>query len=204
MSPGRDFTPVRAAQAGPPDVETDVLVVGFGCAGASAAIEAARSGAQVDVLERAGAAGGSSALSGGEIYLGGGTAVQRACGFDDDAEQMFAYLVAALGPHADEAKLRLYCDESVAHFEWLRSCGIFFEPSLFDSPSWMPPTTDGLMWLGENAWPYNTIATPAPRGAPSLDDVLRWVAADGAPGGHRSRGRGAHPRRHACGRTACR
>jgi succinate dehydrogenase/fumarate reductase flavoprotein subunit len=144
--------------------ECDVLVVGFGAAGAAAAFEAARAGASVIVLERASGAGGSSAQSGGELYLGGGTAVQRACGFDDDADNMFAFLAAALGPHADEEKLRLYCDGSVEHFEWFRARGVPFAESLYDAPGWMPPTKDGLMWLGENAWPYNTIARPVPRG----------------------------------------
>jgi 3-oxo-5alpha-steroid 4-dehydrogenase len=77
---------------------------------------------------------------------------------------MFAYLRAALGPHADEEKLRLYCDGSVEHFEWFAARGVSFEASLYDAPSWMPPTRDGLMWLGENAWPYDTVARPVPRG----------------------------------------
>jgi 3-oxo-5alpha-steroid 4-dehydrogenase len=144
--------------------ECDVLVIGFGCAGAAAACEAAAAGADVLVLEAASGPGGSSALSGGEFYLGGGTALQRACGFEDDPANMFAYLRAALGPHADEEKLGLYCEGSAAHFEWLCDLGLAFQPSLFGAPTWMPPTRDGLMWLGENAWPYNTIARPVPRG----------------------------------------
>jgi 3-oxo-5alpha-steroid 4-dehydrogenase len=144
--------------------DCDVLVIGFGAAGAAAAYEAATAGADVIVLERASGPGGSSAQSGGELYLGGGTAVQRACGFTDDADNMFAYLQAALGPHADAEKLRLYCDGSVEHFEWFRARGVPFAGSLYDAPGWMPPTADGLMWLGENAWPYDTIARPVPRG----------------------------------------
>ncbi|HYZ55618.1 MAG TPA: FAD-dependent oxidoreductase [Streptosporangiaceae bacterium] len=158
------------------DHECDVLVIGFGCAGAAAAFEAAAAGASVLILERAGGPGGSSALSGGEIYLGGGTAVQRACGFDDDADNMLTYLRAALGPHADEEKLRLYCDGSVEHFEWLRARGLTFNETLFDAPSWMPPTMDGLMWLGENAWPYSTIARPVPRGhRPAAESFGGWL-----------------------------
>ncbi len=145
-------------------VTCDVLVVGFGCAGATAAIQAAETGASVVVLERASAPGGSSALSGGEIYLGGGTAVQQACGVKDSAESMLAFLSAALGPHADEQKLRLYCDGSVEHFDWLVAHGVQFKPSLYEGLTWMPPTDDGLMWLGENSWPFTTLAEPAPRG----------------------------------------
>ncbi|RSN61824.1 MULTISPECIES: FAD-dependent oxidoreductase [Actinomadura] len=157
--------PVAASAVGGGfDHECDVLVVGFGCAGAAAAYEAASAGADVIVLERASGPGGSSAQSGGELYLGGGTDVQKACGFDDTPDAMYAFLEAALGPHADTAKLRLYCDESVEHFEWFRERGVPFKPTLYPSPVWMPMTDDGLMWLGENAWPYNTLAEPAPRG----------------------------------------
>ncbi|HEX2893731.1 MAG TPA: FAD-dependent oxidoreductase [Marmoricola sp.] len=156
--------PVPAAEVASYDAEVDVLVVGFGCAGAAAAYEAVTAGADVLVLERASGPGGSSAQSGGELYLGGGTSVQQACGFDDDADNMYAYLRAALGPHADEEKLRLYCNGSVEHFEWFAARGVRFEPSLYDAPSWMPPTRDGLMWLGENAWPFDTVARPVPRG----------------------------------------
>lgn len=147
------------------DHEVDVLVVGYGCAGAAAAMEAKRAGAErVVILERGSGPGGSSAQSGGELYLGGGTAVQKACGFVDDADNMFNYLQAALGPHADTEKLRLYCDGSVDHFEWFRDCGVRFNESLYDRPTWMPPSKDGLMWLGENAWPYNEVARAVPRG----------------------------------------
>jgi 3-oxo-5alpha-steroid 4-dehydrogenase len=160
----RPVAPVPASAIERFDGEADVLVVGLGCAGAAAALEAAVTGAAVLVLERASGPGGSSALSGGELYLGGGTSVQKACGFDDDADNMFAYLRAALGPHADEEKLRLYCDGSVDHFGWFRSLGVEFQESLFDAPTWMPPSKDGLMWLGENAWPYDQLARPVPRG----------------------------------------
>ncbi len=144
--------------------EVDVLVVGFGCAGAAAAQEAAVAGSSVLVLERASGPGGSSGQSGGELYLGGGTSVQKACGYEDDPENMYRFLISALGPHADAEKVRLYCEGSVEHFEWFQSQGIFFKESHYDAPTWMPFTDDGLMWLGENAWPYNEIARAVPRG----------------------------------------
>jgi 3-oxo-5alpha-steroid 4-dehydrogenase len=163
-SSGSPVEPVAIDDIGEFDHDCDVLVVGFGCAGAAAAYEAASAGAGVLVLERASGPGGSSAQSGGELYLGGGTEIQKACGFDDTPDNMYAYLEKALGPHADTEKLRLYCDGSVEHFEWFKACGVPFEPSFFDKPTWMPFTDDGLMWLGENSWPYNTVADPVPRG----------------------------------------
>jgi 3-oxo-5alpha-steroid 4-dehydrogenase len=172
----RACAPVAASAVGAFAAEADVLVVGLGCAGAAGAQEAGAAGASVLVLERASGPGGSSAQSGGELYLGGGTAVQKACGFEDDADNMFAYLRAALGPHADEEKLRLYCDGSVDHFEWFRSLGITFNESLYDAPTWMPLTRDGLMWLGENAWPYDTLARPVPRGhRPATEGFAGWT-----------------------------
>ncbi len=151
--------PVRPGEA-----DADVVVVGLGCAGAAAAIEAAAAGARVVALEGAGGPGGSSALSGGELYLGGGTDLQTACGVTDDPDRMFAYLTAALGPYADEAKLRAYCDGSPEHYRWFVGLGVPFRPSRYDGVSWLPPTEDGLMWLGENAWPFTELTEPAPRG----------------------------------------
>jgi 3-oxo-5alpha-steroid 4-dehydrogenase len=181
------------------DHECDVLVVGFGCAGAAAAFEAATAGAGVLVLEGASGPGGSSALSGGEFYLGGGTPVQQACGFSDDPGNMLAYLRAALGPHADEEKLRLYCDGSVGHFQWLCDRGLTFKPSLYDAPSWMPPTEDGLMWLGENAWPYNTIACPVPRGhRPAAESFGGWLIMEKLAAAAQAAGAACHSDTHAC------
>ena len=56
--------------------EADVVIVGFGAAGACAAIEAAEAGREVLLLERASGGGGTSALSTGQLYLGGGTPIQ--------------------------------------------------------------------------------------------------------------------------------
>ncbi|MEU8247276.1 FAD-dependent oxidoreductase [Nonomuraea sp. NPDC048916] len=193
MTAAPSVEPVSAGSLAGFDHECDVLVVGFGCAGAAAAFEAATAGADVLVLERAGGPGGSSAMSGGELYLGGGTALQQACGFDDDPDNMFAYLRAAVGPHADEEKLRLYCDGSVEHFEWFRGRGLTFNESLYDAPSWMPPTMDGLMWLGENAHPYNTIARPVPRGhRPATRSFGGWLIMEALVAAAKAAGAACH------------
>ncbi|MPY82957.1 MAG: FAD-binding protein [Actinophytocola sp.] len=149
----------------PPDAESyDVVVVGFGMAGGCAALEAARAGARVLVLERAAVAGGTTCLAGGHFYLGGGTAVQKATGHDDSPEEMYRYLVAnSLDP--DHEKIRAYCEGSVEHFDWLEALGFEFERSHYPEKAVIQPGTEGLMFTGnEKVWPYRTEATPAPRG----------------------------------------
>jgi 3-oxo-5alpha-steroid 4-dehydrogenase len=164
--------PVRAAEVREWAWETDVLVVGFGAAGASAAIEAAAGGAEVHAVDAAGGWGGATAMAGGSIYLGGGTPIQRACGVEDSAEAMYAFLKAATGPDPDEAKLAVYCQDSLEHFDWLVGCGVPFEPKLWTEPSWEAPVGYGLMYTGgENAYPFAELAAPAPRGhIPAMTD----------------------------------
>ncbi|MEV5835432.1 FAD-dependent oxidoreductase [Nocardia sp. NPDC052112] len=165
MSNSASPRPMRAHTVTAWDLVADVVVVGYGVAGVCAAIEAAQGGADVLVLERAGGWGGAAAQSGGFIYLGGGTALQKALGFDDDPQNMERFMLAALGPGADQAKIHEYCQGSVAHFDWLVAQGVPFKEEFCGEPGWEPPHDEGLMYSGgENAAPFNTIATPAPRG----------------------------------------
>src|SRR5260370_1415526 len=51
------------------DRETDVVVLGSGAAGLTAALTAAVNGASVEVYEKAGTVGGTSAVSGGIVWV---------------------------------------------------------------------------------------------------------------------------------------
>ena len=147
------------------ELECDVLVVGFGCAGACAAIEAAQAGAKVLVVERSGGAGGPSINSGGFLYLGGGTALQKALGYEDSAENMFRYMMAACGPAPDEALIAPYCEGSALHFDWIVKQGVPYRASYFPGNHEPFTTDDGLTYSGsEHVHPFNQIARPAPRG----------------------------------------
>jgi succinate dehydrogenase/fumarate reductase flavoprotein subunit len=144
--------------------EADVVVVGYGGAGACVALEAARGGASVVILERASGGGGTTAMCGGHVYAGGGTSVQRACGFEDDAEQLFQYLMAC-APFQDEAKARLYSNGSVAHFEWLRAQGVPFNSNFHPHRTTLQLDDSCLVWTGnEYVWPFSARAKAAPRG----------------------------------------
>lgn len=157
--------PISAADITAWDYEADVVVAGYGIAGVTAAIEAARAGAEVLVLERTGGWGGAASLAGGFIYLGGGTPLQKACGFEDSVENMKTFMKAALGPGTDDAKIDAYCEGSVDHYNWLVDAGVPFKESFWGQPGWEPPYDDGLMYSGgENAAPFNTLVAPAPRG----------------------------------------
>jgi 3-oxo-5alpha-steroid 4-dehydrogenase len=144
--------------------EVDVLIVGFGIAGGCAAVEAAAAGASVLVLERAAAAGGTTAMAGGHFYLGGGTVVQRATGFDDSPDDMFAYLMAVT-PEPEVDKIRAYADGSAEHCDWLERLGFQFERSYYPEKAVIQPQKQGLMFTGnEKVWPFRELARPAPRG----------------------------------------
>ena len=140
------------------DLETDVAIVGFGAAGACAAIEAAEAGAAVTLFEAASGSGGASALSGGEIYLGGGggTDAQRAAGFADSTEALETYLMMAGGPDADAANVALYARESLAHYQWLKDQGIPYKGTFLPGKIIEPAEDDTLIWSGsEAAWPFS-------------------------------------------------
>ncbi|MGW8592893.1 FAD-dependent oxidoreductase [Dietzia sp. NPDC055877] len=159
------INPMSALEFATWDFEADVVIAGYGIAGVTAAIEAARAGADVLVLERTGGWGGAASLAGGFIYLGGGTPLQKACGFDDSVDNMKTFLKAALGPGADDAKIDAYCEGSVDHYNWLVEAGVPFKESFWSQPGWEPPYDDGLAYSGgENAAPFNTWVDPAPRG----------------------------------------
>ncbi len=144
--------------------EVDVLVLGAGMAGVCAALEAARAGARVLVLDKGGPGTCTTAMAGGHFYLGGGTAVQRATGHPDSPEEMAKYL-QAVSPDADPAKVRAYCEDSPEHFDWLEGLGFEFERSYYPEKAVVQPGTQGLMYTGsEKAWPYAEQARPAPRG----------------------------------------
>lgn len=149
------------------DIEVDVAIVGFGGAGACAAIEAHDAGAEVAIFELASAAGGSTALSGADIYMGGdgGTRVQQACGYTDTNSAMFDYLMASNGPQADEQKIRQYVENSVDHFNWLVEHGVPYNDTEVTERVVMPLTGDCLIYSGsEKAYPFSELGKAVPRG----------------------------------------
>lgn len=138
--------------------------MGFGGAGACAAIEAAGTGADVLVLDRF-TGGGATALSGGVVYAGGGTSVQRAAGVSDSVAAMYDYLSQEVGDAVSAATLKEFCSSSAEMIDWLEGHGVPFDPSPCPFKTSYPPNEYYLYYSGsENAWPFRSRAEPAPRG----------------------------------------
>lgn len=144
--------------------EFDVVVVGFGAAGACAAIEAADAGKKVLILDR-GYGGGATTLSGGVVYAGGGTPYQKAAGLEDTPENMFNYLKQETQGVVSDKALKDFCDGSVERIAWLEKQGVKFEGSLCEYKTSYPTDDYYLYYSGnEKTWPYNENAHPAARG----------------------------------------
>ena len=142
----------------------DLIVVGFGAAGACAAIEAASSGQSVLIVDRF-AGGGATAISGGVVYAGGGTSVQHEAGIGDSPEDMFQYLKLETQGVVSDQTLRRFCDGSPEMIEWLKAQGVPFQASLCPDKTSYPSNDYYLYYSGNESFsPYKDAARPAQRG----------------------------------------
>ncbi|MGH8376246.1 MAG: FAD-dependent oxidoreductase, partial [Pseudomonas sp.] len=155
---------VNSADQLPWDDRCDLLVVGFGGAGACAAIEASTRGLSVLALDRF-EGGGATALSGGVVYAGGGTPYQRQAGYEDTSDAMFNYLRQEVGEAVSHETLRNFCDGSREQLAWLERQGAAFEASVPPHKTSYPSDQYYLYYSGNEAVPaYAASAKPAPRG----------------------------------------
>ncbi|MCS7480616.1 FAD-binding protein [Umezawaea endophytica] len=144
------------------DVSADVVIVGFGAAGACAAIEAARAGASVVVLDRF-AGGGATALSGGVVYAGGGTRQQVEAGVLDSPDGMFEYLRHEVGDAVSGETLWRFCRGSADMLRWLEDQGVPFDASLCPFKT-SYPTNDYYLYHSGSEQARRDVTPPAPRG----------------------------------------
>jgi 3-oxo-5alpha-steroid 4-dehydrogenase len=146
------------------DDQADVVIVGFGGAGAAAAAQACQLGLHVIAVDRQ-QGGGATAASGGVFYAGGGTHVQKQLGIEDTPEEMFRYLQLETQGVVRADTLRRFCEESAATVDWLTQLG-----TKFGGPCWPHKTS----YPGAKYFLYHpdnsllpsakAVAKPAPRG----------------------------------------
>ena len=146
------------------DDSCDLLIIGGGLAGATAALRGAELGLDIVLADRFGG-GGTSELSGGVIYAGGGTRVQRECGVEDSPAAMADYLQKEVGDLLSRETVRRYAERSADMLDWLERYGVHFAGPLAKKKASYPPPGDFLYYSGNETVPvFAGSQPPAPRG----------------------------------------
>ncbi len=146
------------------DESCDVLVVGVGLAGACAALRTAEDRSLSVIAIDRGMGGGASKLSGGIIYMGGGTKAQKEAGIEDSPENMAAYLAFETGDMFKKETVLRFAKASTKFQPWLESHGVRLGgPATTAKTSY--PETESLYFSGNETTAAGiAIAKPAQRG----------------------------------------
>ena len=108
------------------DHEVDVLVVGSGGGGMTAALKADADGLDALIVEKSPQFGGSTALSGGGIWVPGAPS-QRRAGYQPPPDDVFTYLKTITNGVVSDARLRQYVDSAPEMMEFLEASSPWFE-----------------------------------------------------------------------------
>ncbi|HEX9035341.1 MAG TPA: 3-oxosteroid 1-dehydrogenase [Streptosporangiaceae bacterium] len=170
------------------DAEFDVVVAGSGAAGMTAALAAARHGLSVVVIEKAARYGGSTARSGGGVWVPNNAVIKRA-GVPDTPEQARQYLSYVAGDGVEPGRQQAVLEHGPAMLDLVRSatpmdfawvpgysdyypeapgglaCGRSIEPRLFDGRI-----------LGAELARLNPPYLPAPEGVAITQAYYRWLS----------------------------
>ena len=135
--------------------ECDVLVIGSGAGGLSAAVAAAHRGLDVIVAEKAEVFGGTSAYSGGWLWVPNAPHAGSA-GKGEGPDAPRAYLRAVLGNHYDEAMIDAYLNGAPKMLEFFeKNTEVHFTPGsgVPDFHGTLPGAATG--WRSVVAAPYD-------------------------------------------------
>jgi 3-oxosteroid 1-dehydrogenase len=100
------------------DYTTDILVVGSGGGGMTAALMARDQGCDALVIEKAALYGGSTAMSGGSIWIPNNHLMVQA-GLRDSPQEAFTYLKTITAGRVPEERLRAYVDKAPEMLSYL-------------------------------------------------------------------------------------
>ncbi|MEV6300667.1 FAD-binding protein [Actinoplanes sp. NPDC051861] len=135
------------------DREVDVLVVGTGAAGMTAAIAAADAGASVLIVESTGKWGGTTALSGGGLWMPTNPLVRG-----DSVEKALTYMEAAIGeagPASSPGRRRAFVETVPEVYAFLERLGVRWTASK-DYPDYYPDRPGGMVGRGIEVEPFDT------------------------------------------------
>ncbi|MGB7164368.1 MAG: FAD-binding protein [Mycobacterium sp.] len=100
------------------DHQVDFLVVGSGCGGFTGALTARGHGLNTLIIEKAGVYGGSTALSGGNVWVPNNPTLRRV-GLADSRDDVRRYLDAVVGDRVPTANLDAFIDNGPRAMEFL-------------------------------------------------------------------------------------
>ena len=100
------------------DREVDTLVVGSGAGGLLAALVAAHGGADTLIVEKTAKWGGTSATSGGGIWIPKSDQA-AAAGFDDNLDDAFRYVRKLSADNVPDANIRAFVDNAAPMLRWM-------------------------------------------------------------------------------------
>lgn len=98
--------------------QVDLLVVGSGAGGLLSALVAAENGAKVLVVEKERLWGGTSATSGGGIWIPASDQAREA-GFEDSIDDAFRYVRSLSADNVPDANIRAFVDQGAEMLRWM-------------------------------------------------------------------------------------
>ncbi len=138
----------------------DVVVLGSGAAALTAAFTAANEGASVALFEKNSRLGGTSAWSGGHVWVAANPYMAEH-GLDDDVEQGFEYLMAIGRGQVDADLIRAVADGGPRMLSYLEQHGgipFYAVPGLPDYHPELPGgKTEGGRTVGTPLFPYGEL-----------------------------------------------
>jgi succinate dehydrogenase/fumarate reductase flavoprotein subunit len=102
------------------DLETDVLALGTGAAGMTAALAAHGAGASVMLLEKSRLVGGTTAVSGGVVWVPNNHHLGEV-GIEDSRAEALAYVKRLTDGRTDAALVERFVDSAPAMVEWIEA-----------------------------------------------------------------------------------
>lgn len=124
------------------DYETDLLVVGTGSAGMAAAVVGSAEGLDVLVIEKTDKYGGTTALSGGVMWVPNNR-VMKDAGIADTPEDALTYLKHNVGNRVAESKLKAFVEHAPKMADYMAANSELSFNLVHGFPDYRPETPGG-------------------------------------------------------------